>query len=64
MKCELCHTNDAETVLHQKKDGKDRELYVCKKCAAAARHPKKKKDGVPPLLIVLVYIYITYIIFV
>lgn len=45
MKCELCHTADAETVLHLKKDGQDRELYVCKKCAAAARHPKKKKDG-------------------
>ena len=45
MKCELCHTADAETVLHLKKDGQDRELYVCKKCAAAARHPKKKADG-------------------
>ena len=47
MKCELCHMADAETVLHLKKDGQDRELYVCKKCAAAARHPKKKngEDG-------------------
>ena len=40
MKCELCHMADAETVLHLKKDGQDRELYVCKKCAAAARHPE------------------------
>ena len=49
MKCELCHMADAETVLHLKKDGQDRELYVCKKCAAAARHPKKKngEDGLP-----------------
>jgi len=45
MKCELCHAADAETVLHLKKDGQDRELYVCKKCAAAARHPKGGKDG-------------------
>ena len=44
MKCELCHAAEAETVLHLKKDGQDRELYVCKKCAAAARHPKGRKD--------------------
>ena len=44
MKCELCHAADAETVLHLKKDGQDRELYICKKCAAAAKHPKGKKD--------------------
>ena len=44
MKCEICHAADAETVLHQKKDGRDRELYVCRKCAAAARHPNGKKD--------------------
>ena len=60
MKCELCHEADAETVLHLKKDGQDRELYVCKKCAMAARHPKEGKgdkgksvsvigpDGKPP----------------
>ena len=60
MKCELCHEADAETVLHLKKDGQDRELYVCKKCAAAARNPKGGKgnkgksvsvigpDGKPP----------------
>ena len=44
MKCELCHEADAETVLHLKKDGQDRELYVCKKCAAAA-HQKKGGKG-------------------
>lgn len=57
MKCELCHEADAETVLHLKKDGQVRELYVCKKCAAAAKHPKGDKgksvsvigpDGKPP----------------
>ena len=53
MKCEICHEADAETVLHLKKDGQDRELYVCKKCAAAARHPKGSvsvigPDGKPP----------------
>lgn len=45
MKCELCHNGDAETVLHLKIDGKERELYVCKKCAAAAKHPKGGKRG-------------------
>lgn len=45
MKCEICHEADAETVLHQKKDGQDRELYVCKKCAATARHPKDDTEG-------------------
>lgn len=44
MKCELCHEGNAETVLHLKKDGQDRELYVCKKCATAARHPPKDKN--------------------
>ena len=44
MKCELCHEAEAETALHLKKDGQDRELYVCKKCAAAA-HQKKGGKG-------------------
>ncbi|MBR0066625.1 MAG: hypothetical protein IJQ00_03430 [Kiritimatiellae bacterium] len=44
MKCEICHEADAETVLHLKKDGQDRELYVCKKCASEARHSKEKKN--------------------
>ncbi len=34
MKCELCHKNKAETALTVTKDGKEEELYVCKKCAA------------------------------
>lgn len=34
MKCEICHKNNAETVLHREEDGKKRELYVCRECAA------------------------------
>ena len=37
MKCEICHKNDAKTVLHKKdENGEDQELYVCKDCAAAS----------------------------
>lgn len=37
MLCELCKQNDAECVLHRKDaNGEDEELYVCKKCLAAA----------------------------
>ena len=45
MKCEICHEADAAAVIHVKKDGEDRELYVCKACAAKSRH--KKKDTKP-----------------
>ncbi len=45
MKCEICHKADAETAIVLKKDGEERELYVCKKCAAAAKHPKGGKRG-------------------
>ena len=41
MLCELCKHNDAEAVLHRKdENGEDEELYVCRKCLAAA-------DGTP-----------------
>lgn len=40
MKCELCRKNKAETALTIEKDGKEEELYVCKKCAA-----KEKAKG-------------------
>ena len=37
MLCELCKHNDAEGVLYRKDaNGEDEELYVCKKCLAAA----------------------------
>lgn len=38
MKCELCHRQDAETVLYRTKpDGKRQELYVCNACAERER---------------------------
>lgn len=38
MKCELCHKNNAETVLYrQTKTGKHEELYVCNACAQRER---------------------------
>ncbi|MBP5509689.1 MAG: UvrB/UvrC motif-containing protein [Kiritimatiellae bacterium] len=37
MKCEICHTADAETVFIREESGKQRELYVCRKCAAHAQ---------------------------
>ena len=34
MKCELCHKNEAETVIFRERPGKAREeLYVCRPCA-------------------------------
>ena len=45
MKCEICHEADAAAVIHVKKDGDDKELFVCKSCAAKARHPAKKKPA-------------------
>lgn len=38
MKCELCHQNNAETVLYRQTDaGAREELYVCESCAARER---------------------------
>lgn len=38
MKCELCHTNDAETVLYREgQGGRREELYVCRACAERER---------------------------
>ena len=45
MKCEICHEADAAAVIHVKKDGDDKELFVCKSCAAKAKHPAKKKSA-------------------
>ena len=41
MKCEICHKNDAQTVLHRKENGVDRELYVCSECAARESRPRR-----------------------
>ena len=45
MKCEICHEADAAAVIHVNKDGEDNELFVCKACAAKAKHPAKKKPA-------------------
>lgn len=37
MKCELCHKEEAQTALTLQKEGKEVELYVCKKCARAEK---------------------------
>lgn len=42
MTCEICHKQKAETVL--KRDG-EKELYVCKACAEAARRKKRKNKS-------------------
>ena len=45
MKCEICHEADAAAVINIKKDGEEKELFVCKSCAAKAKHPAKKKPA-------------------
>ncbi len=54
MKCEICHAADAETVFIREESGKRKELYVCRKCAAAhgreASAPSSRqphRDGAP-----------------
>lgn len=38
MNCELCHKQDAQTVIYRREaDGSQRELYVCRACADAER---------------------------
>ena len=46
MQCELCHKNKAEKAITIKKDGAEKELYVCAACAKAERQRRQKK---PPL---------------
>lgn len=43
MTCELCHKSEAETVVHVKQDDVEKELFVCRKCAA--EFEKDGKDG-------------------
>lgn len=46
MLCEICKHNEAESVLHRKDaSGEDEELYVCKKCLAAANGKTQKEDA-------------------
>lgn len=44
MKCELCHSKDAETAIQVEKDGEEEELYVCKECAKQERVRRQKKS--------------------
>lgn len=44
MKCELCHQADATTAVTVKKDGAEKELYVCAACAADIRNGGRKKS--------------------
>lgn len=45
MKCEICHRAEAETAITVRRDGEERELYVCAACAKAARDGR---PGQPP----------------
>ena len=53
MKCEICHEGDAVAAIHKSVDGKDRELYVCAKCAeregsaASAHRAASPRDAKP-----------------
>ena len=53
MKCEICHEADAAAVIHVKKDGEDKELFVCKSCAARARHTPEKTTRFASLILLL-----------
>lgn len=44
MKCELCHSADAEVAINKVVDGEKRELYVCKKCAEGESAEKRMLD--------------------
>ena len=55
MKCELCHTAEAETAIVREENGEEQELYVCRACAAEVRKQKQKRSqrtrkmsGLPP----------------
>lgn len=54
MKCEICHSRDAETAISTG-GGDDGELYVCNECARAEKIRRQKKSqrtrkqgGIPP----------------
>ncbi|MGN0851918.1 MAG: hypothetical protein ACI4Q3_00920 [Kiritimatiellia bacterium] len=53
MKCEICHDRDAEQAVTVTRDGKERELYVCKSCAQSLHRPSgKAKPRKPSVTIV------------
>jgi len=37
MKCEICHSADAEQAIRKNVDGHEQELYVCSRCAVDAQ---------------------------
>jgi protein arginine kinase activator len=43
MKCEICHTLDAQRAIRKRVNNEEQELYVCNVCAEA-QHPPKKVD--------------------
>lgn len=45
MKCELCHQADATAAVTVRKDGAEKELYVCAACAADVRNGGRKKKA-------------------
>lgn len=45
MKCENCHQADATTAVTVKRDGAERELYVCAACAARLRGGETAPPG-------------------
>ena len=55
MKCEICNENPAEKAITVVRDGKEKELYVCKACAAKERAKDRSRNlhtrhvqGLPP----------------
>jgi hypothetical protein len=44
MKCEICHSREAVTVLTQNDGNQDEELYVCRECEKAEKARRKKKS--------------------
>ena len=45
MKCEICHKEEATEAISVEKDDVSTELYVCKTCAEAHKHPRKPKKA-------------------
>ena len=44
MKCEICHSAEAETAITRQAGEDEEELYVCRACAAAERKQRQKKS--------------------
>ena len=44
MKCEICHEREAKVAVHRMVDGAEKELYVCKECAATGEKTDANAD--------------------